>query len=364
MKLRLILLLGALAMGVTAVSGCDPASEDAQTDAVTTPADTTIKTDGYDESVANSQLEEQKPGAVPEGTISVADRKPKDGEEVAVLETGEGRIVLMFFPDKAPKHVENFKKLIKEGFYDGTKFHRTIPGFMIQGGDPNTKTSDRSSWGMGGPSTSVKAEFNDIHHAKGVLSMARSADPDSAGSQFFIMVDEYPSLNHQYSAFGKVVTGQEVADKIVAKPTDGDLAVDPVAIKKAIATPHRLNTIIVLNDVRPCINDFGLPLEAERAKIFLLQRDGFAECRDRWRRRPPPHGRRGDHSGEQHVDDDPHGCFLSVDGGVMKQPNAGVSGVRTGLPRSTASTASRRSCRVTTRRGLPKASYRLSMRPR
>jgi len=144
--------------------------------------------------------------------------KPKNGEEVAVITTKFGKIVLKFRPDKAPKHVENFKKLAKKGFYDKTIFHRVIPGFMIQGGDPNTKGSDTTKYGQGGPGYGVKAEFNNLDHKRGVLSMARSQDKDSAGSQFFIMVKDSKGLNFQYSAFGEVVSGMDVADKIVAQP--------------------------------------------------------------------------------------------------------------------------------------------------
>ncbi len=147
---------------------------------------------------------------------------PAEGEEVAVLHTTMGDVVVKFFSDKAPNHVASFKKLVKEGFYDGTRFHRCIPGFMIQGGDPLSKDMDKSDyWGTGGPDFRLKAEFNDIKHVKGILSMARSSDPDSAGSQFFIMVATASSLDHQYSAFGAVVTGLDVVDKIVATgPTD------------------------------------------------------------------------------------------------------------------------------------------------
>ncbi|MBS1723178.1 MAG: peptidylprolyl isomerase [Armatimonadetes bacterium] len=142
--------------------------------------------------------------------------EPKEGEEVAVLHTSKGDIVLKFFPDKAPKHVESFLKLVKDKFYDGTRFHRCIPGFMIQGGDPNTKELDKSNlWGTGGPDFRLKAEFNDISHKRGILSMARSSDPDSAGSQFFIVVKDSKFLDHQYTAFGAVVKGMDVADAIV-----------------------------------------------------------------------------------------------------------------------------------------------------
>lgn len=139
----------------------------------------------------------------------------------ATLHTNLGDIRVRFFADKAPKHVQNFLDLAKSGFYDGTKFHRVIPGFMIQGGDPNSKLDDRSSHGTGGPGHRVPAEFNDTKHERGILSAARSSDPNSAGSQFFIMVARSPHLDNQYSAFGEVVEGLDVVDKIVALPKDG-----------------------------------------------------------------------------------------------------------------------------------------------
>ena len=139
----------------------------------------------------------------------------------AVIKTKFGDMELELFPDKAPKHVENFIKLAKSGFYNGTIFHRVIPNFMIQGGDPNTKGQDKSRYGMGGPGYNVNAEFNDTPHTRGILSMARSRDPNSAGSQFFIMVGNAPHLDGQYTAFGKVVKGMEAADQIVAQQRDG-----------------------------------------------------------------------------------------------------------------------------------------------
>ncbi len=140
-------------------------------------------------------------------------------KEVAVLKTTDGEMVVEFWPEVAPKTVENFKKLAREGFYDGTAFHRIIRGFMIQGGDPNTKDpSKESSYGTGGPGYKVQAEFNDRPHLRGVLSMARSADPNSAGSQFFICLGTASSLDHQYTAFGKVIKGLDVLDKIGATP--------------------------------------------------------------------------------------------------------------------------------------------------
>ena len=144
----------------------------------------------------------------------------KMSETTAIIETKFGNIELKFFPDVAPNHVNNFIELSKKGFYDGTFFHRVIPNFMIQGGDPNTKNADRSKHGTGGPGHTVKAEFNNKLHKRGTLSMARSAHPDSAGSQFFICVADAPFLNQKYTAFGEVISGMEVADKIVSQPRD------------------------------------------------------------------------------------------------------------------------------------------------
>lgn len=141
--------------------------------------------------------------------------KTRAAIKVAIKGEPVGEIALRFFPDVAPDHVKNFIKLAKERFYDGTTFHRVIPGFMIQGGDPNSKSQDRSSHGMGGPGYRVKAEFNSKPHKRGILSMARSNDPDSAGSQFFICVADAHFLDWKYTVFGEVVNGMEVADKIV-----------------------------------------------------------------------------------------------------------------------------------------------------
>src|SRR5215475_10937119 len=139
----------------------------------------------------------------------------------AIIDTKFGSMEIRFFPDKAPKHVENFIKLVKAGFYDKTIFHRVIPGFMIQGGDPNTKDEkDKSKYGAGGPGYNVKAEFNDRPHVRGTVSMARTQDPDGAGSQFFIVVKDSHYLDGQYTVFGEVIKGMEVADKIVSQPRD------------------------------------------------------------------------------------------------------------------------------------------------
>jgi peptidyl-prolyl cis-trans isomerase B (cyclophilin B) len=144
---------------------------------------------------------------------------PSAAREVAVMETSEGTMVIEFWPEVAPKTVENFKKLARQGFYDGTTFHRIIKGFMIQGGDPNTKDPSKETlYGQGGPGYKIKAEFNDRPHVKGVLSMARSRDPDSAGSQFFICHGVAKGLDGQYTAFGKLIKGEDVLDKIANTP--------------------------------------------------------------------------------------------------------------------------------------------------
>ena len=137
-----------------------------------------------------------------------------------VIETKFGNIEMTLFPEVAPGHVENFLKLAKSGFYDGTIFHRVIPGFMIQGGDPNSKGTNRSNHGAGGPGYSIDAEFNDKPHVRGALSMARSRDPDSAGSQFFIVVKKSSFLDNNYTIFGEVVSGMDVVDKIVSQKRD------------------------------------------------------------------------------------------------------------------------------------------------
>jgi peptidyl-prolyl cis-trans isomerase B (cyclophilin B) len=138
----------------------------------------------------------------------------------AIIETNLGTIVFKLLPDLAPETVRNFEKLAKDGFYNGTLFHRVIPGFMIQGGDPNTKTANKSTWGMGGPGHTIKAEFSSRSHHRGIVSMARAQDPNSAGSQFFIVTTDSTFLDRQYTVFGEVTEGMDVADKIVNLPRD------------------------------------------------------------------------------------------------------------------------------------------------
>ncbi|MGN6346229.1 MAG: DUF6541 family protein [Candidatus Nitrosocosmicus sp.] len=140
---------------------------------------------------------------------------------IADIETTQGPITIQFFPNDAPHHVQNFVDLAKKGFYDGTVFHRIVKGFVIQGGDPNTKnSSNRESWGTGGPGYHINEEFNNISHARGIVSMARSADPNSAGSQFFIVLNDSKFLDNQYTVFGKVTQGMDVVDKIANLPTN------------------------------------------------------------------------------------------------------------------------------------------------
>ena len=151
----------------------------------------------------------------------------------ANIETNHGKISFELLPDLAPETVRNFEKLTKDGFYDGTLFHRVIPGFMIQGGDPNTKTDNKGSWGMGGPGYNVKAEFSSRSHLRGIVSMARAQDPDSAGSQFFIVTSDSAFLDRQYTVFGQVKEGMDVADKIVNMDRDGnDCPLEKVVMSK------------------------------------------------------------------------------------------------------------------------------------
>ena len=140
-------------------------------------------------------------------------------KDLAVLKTSAGEMVLEFWPEVAPKTVENFKVLAQKGYYDGTAFHRIVKGFMIQGGDPLTKDPSREDdWGTGGPGHTIKAEFNDRKHQRGVISMARSQNPDSAGSQFFICLADAAFLDRKYTAFGRLVRGDDVLGRIGDTP--------------------------------------------------------------------------------------------------------------------------------------------------
>jgi cyclophilin family peptidyl-prolyl cis-trans isomerase len=161
--------------------------------------------------------------------------------KVAELHTSAGEIHIRFFPDVAPGHVKNFLDLAGKGFYNGSKFHRVIPGFMIQGGDPNTISGAPHTWGTGGSSSHLKAEFNTVSHKRGIVSMARSQSPDSASSQFFIVTSDSTFLDRQYTVFGQVTKGMEVADTIVNAPKGAqDRPNNPVTIDN-----------IVIRDARP-----------------------------------------------------------------------------------------------------------------
>ena len=156
--------------------------------------------------------------------LAAEEKKQKEApmnssNEVAVIKTSEGDMVVQFWTDAAPNTVENFKKLARAGFYNGTVFHRIVKGFMIQGGDPNSKDpSKEDRYGTGGPGYKINAEFNDHPHDRGVISMAREPDPDSAGSQFFICLAPVPRLDHQYTTFGKLIKGDDVLAKIGDTP--------------------------------------------------------------------------------------------------------------------------------------------------
>jgi peptidyl-prolyl cis-trans isomerase B (cyclophilin B) len=173
---------------------------------------------------------------LPQKSLAQGANKVEDLKNAkAVIETKFGEIEIKFFPETAPNHVKNFVELAEKGFYDGTIFHRVIPGFMIQGGDPNTKGPDKRSYGMGGPGHNVKAEFSDKQHKRGILSMARSQNPDSAGSQFFIVVADSFFLDKQYTVFGEVTKGLDAADKIVSQPRNSmDLPNERIDVKVRI----------------------------------------------------------------------------------------------------------------------------------
>jgi peptidyl-prolyl cis-trans isomerase B (cyclophilin B) len=161
--------------------------------------------------------------------------------EVAVIKTSEGDMVVQFWTDAAPNTVENFKKLVRQGFYDGTIFHRIVKEFMIQGGDPNSKDpAKENSYGQGGPGYNIKAEFNDHSHDRGVISMARGPDPDSAGSQFFICLAPVHRLDHQYTTFGKLIKGQDVLEKI------GDIPVT----KNSMGEPSKPTKRVVIESIK------------------------------------------------------------------------------------------------------------------
>ncbi len=220
---------------VLALAACAPANRDASgTQGQASAAETTTTATQATTSSSMSDMKVPQPATAPK---AAEEKRPMSyyEDKVAELHTTAGEIDIRFFPDVAPNHVKNFIDLAEKGFYNGTKFHRVIPGFMIQGGDPNTVSGARSTWGIGGSGKNVPAEFNTVKHKRGIVSMARSNDPDSASSQFFIMVADYPSLDGKYSVFGKVTKGMDVADKIVNAPTESqDRPTNPTAITKIV----------------------------------------------------------------------------------------------------------------------------------
>lgn len=176
---------------------------------------TTMEQNNSNQETQERVQREPKTGPVDTSTAAPGAVMPAEGDEIAVLITNYGRIVVKFFPDEAPGTVENFKKLINEEFYNGVRFHRVIPNFMIQGGDPNSKDMARqNSWGTGGPGYQIDCELNDVKHTPGVLSMAH-AGRDTGGSQFFIMVGTAPHLDGVHTGFGQVIEGMDVVNAIV-----------------------------------------------------------------------------------------------------------------------------------------------------
>src|SRR5579859_1859420 len=199
-------------------------------------ANTATSTDTTVTATTSSATASAQPASEPATASTAAEEnRPMSDytDKVAELHTTAGEIDIRFFPDVAPNHVKNFIDLAQKGFYNGTKFHRVIPGFMFQSGDPNTKTNDTSSWGTGGSGKNVAAEFNTISHKRGIVSMARASDPNSASSQFFIVVKDSPFLDRQYTVFGQVTKGMDVADKIVNAPRHAnDRPNSPTTIEK------------------------------------------------------------------------------------------------------------------------------------
>jgi len=226
--LEVILRHTLFAVLIAIMAGCAPANTDNGTGTNTDSTTTTTAATATETATPEPPAEKEKP-------MSSYENK------VAELHTTAGDITIRFFPDVAPNHVKNFIDLAEKGFYNGTKFHRVIPGFMIQGGDPNTIKGDPNTWGTGGSEKNVAHEFSSVTHKRGIVSMARSQHPDSASSQFFIVVKDSSFLDKQYSVFGEVTNGLDVADKIVSAPRDaGDRPNNPVSI-----------TSITIRDAKP-----------------------------------------------------------------------------------------------------------------
>jgi cyclophilin family peptidyl-prolyl cis-trans isomerase len=221
------LLHGVLFLALAACSQTGSGTDTAATD--TSSTTTTTAASSNETAATDTQPMTSAAPAAQEKPMSAYQNK------IAELHTTAGQINLRFFPDVAPNHVKNFLDLAEQGFYNGTKFHRIIPGFMIQGGDPNTISGNPATWGTGGSPKNVKAEFNSIPHKRGILSMARSQSPDSASSQFFIVVADSTFLDNNYTVFGEVTQGMDVADKIVSAPKGAqDRPNEPVSITKVV----------------------------------------------------------------------------------------------------------------------------------
>ena len=221
------------ALLAVAVASCTPAS--------TANNETTAATETNTTSSATATEATMPPATT--SSAAAEENKPMSQYEnkVAEIHTSAGEIDIRFFPDVAPNHVKNFIDLAEKGFYNGSKFHRVIPGFMIQGGDPNTISGSPSTWGTGGSGKNVAAEFNSVSHKRGIVSMARSNDPNSASSQFFIVTSDSTFLDKQYTVFGQVTKGMNVADTIVGAPRDAsDRPNNPTTIDK-----------IVIRDAKP-----------------------------------------------------------------------------------------------------------------
>lgn len=229
----------ALLLSIVLLNACEKSNNDMKETIISTApvkesttANTVDTADKEDKSTAK-----QAETIIEEEAVVEEKQIPIDpANATALIETKLGNIKLRFFYDVAPKHVENFVKLSQSGFYDETIFHRVIPGFMIQGGDPNTKDKiNKTKYGQGGPGHTVKSEFNNKSHKRGILSMARSGHPDSAGSQFFIVVSDSTFLDNQYTVFGEVIEGMDVADKIVSQERDArDNPFDRIEMKVSI----------------------------------------------------------------------------------------------------------------------------------
>ncbi len=181
----------------------------------------------------NETIENQEKFSINSTSTTSSVMESNNQSKLAVLETAQGPITIEFFPQVAPNHVSNFEKLAESGFYNGTIFHRIVKGFVIQGGDPNTKNStDKAAWGTGDPGYRIDSEFSNIPHERGIVSMARSSDPNSAGSQFFIVLNDSKFLDNQYTVFGRVVNGMDAVDKIAALATvQNDQPQDPDSAK-------------------------------------------------------------------------------------------------------------------------------------